>query len=200
MNNTLHIICTVYGRALNLRVLIGSILLQTDPRWRLYIVHDGPAGEDIMAVIREAQDPRIKFECTNSVNGYWGHPNRKIMLSKIPFNRKDFVLITNDDNYYVPTFVEVMLQHTGKAANLIGLVYCNTLHSYLQYDVLKTALKRKFIDMGSFIVRVDVARKVGFNAVEEFEADGIYAEACAEYCHRFRLRSIYVQKTLFVHN
>jgi hypothetical protein len=53
--------------------------------------------------------------------------------------------------------------------------------------------------MGSFIVRVDIAKKIGFKSME-LNGDGAYAEECANFCTRIRLKINYIQKPLFVHN
>lgn len=197
MKGTLHVICTVYDRVIPLRILIASIQVQTDPRWRLYIVHDGPASEDWrVEMTKYAADPRITYIETPTINGNFGHPNRAIMLKKLPINRSDYVLITNDDNYYVPLFIELM---GNRCKPRTGMVYCDTLHSYLKYDVLKSAIKVNYIDMGSFIVRLDVAKKTGFRH-SHLSADGTYAVECAAFCRKLSLEVAYVGKALFVHN
>lgn len=196
---TLNVICVAYKRTLPLKILINAFLNQSDPRWRLFIIHDGPASEDLHQMLAQHKDVRILYQQTETLNGSWGHPNRRAMLGKMPFNHRDFVLITNDDNYYVPTFVEVMLKHAGKRANPVGMVFCDTLHNYTGYEVLHTSIRRGRVDMGSFIVRNDVAKKVGFN-FDDFDADGIYAEQCSAYCRRYKIGVVYVPKCLFVHN
>jgi hypothetical protein len=81
----------------------------------------------------------------------------------------------------------------------VGMVYCDTVHSYTQYDVLKTEVREGHIDMGSFAVRLDVARKIGFRHIH-FSADGTYAMECANYCRMRRLRLVHIAKPLFIHN
>ncbi len=195
--STLHVICTVFGRAITLRRLIDCFILQTDPNWELHIIHDGPPPREIPAVMSLYRDERIHYEETPQVNGFWGHPNRKIMLHKLLFNRTDFVLMTNDDNIYAPVFVAEMLKK-GRRGETVGMVYCDTIHSYLDYNILKTQLKVNYIDMGSFIVRVDVAKKVGFNHTH-LSADGTYAVSCAEHCRSVRLACLPIPKALFIH-
>jgi len=193
---TLHVIVTVFGRAIHLRRLVDCFYLQTNTNWRLHVIHDGPAAADVIAVMSTYRDERIFFECTPKVNGYWGHPNRDIILRKLVLNHSDYVLITNDDNIYVPTFVESFLKKCKNPR--VGFVYCDTLHSYLGYDVMKTELKENHIDMGSFIVKLDVARKVGFKH-RHFSADGTYAVECVKYCRQHRLSVLYIPKALFIH-
>jgi hypothetical protein len=60
-------------------------------------------------------------------------------------------------------------------------------------------MQTNHIDMGSFIVRADVAKTVGFTS-DAFHADGIYAEAAAAYCNTTGLGIVYIPKAIFVHN
>lgn len=195
----LHVICTAYNRPIQLRMFIDGMLLQTCPTWRLYIIYDGPAPETIKSVMALYHDSRISFTETPTVNGAYGHPNRRSQLSKLPLNHTDFVLITNEDNYYVPKFIQIMLPMARALSRKIAMVYCNTVHSYLEYGVLDTQLKVDHIDMGSFIVRVDVAKKVGF-VNTNLSADGTYAVSCAKFCKRVNLSIIKHSKPLFIHN
>ena len=195
-NPILHVIVTVFKRNIQLRQLIDSFLLQTCADWQLHIIHDGPVTPEIIAVLTLYSDPRIIFTETPQVNGIWGHPNRKFMLDNIQSTATDFILITNDDNQYTPVFVEYFLKECNGA---IGFVYCDTIHSYMKYDILKTQVKENHIDMGSFIVRADIAKKTGFKHLH-ISADGKYAEECVANCKRANLKIAYIPKCLFVHN
>jgi len=194
---TLHVICTAYKRTTTLGLLISSFLIQTDLRWILYIIYDGPVPEDVQRIINFYKtDQRIRFSNTPTLNGQWGHPNRAMMLNSLGGACDDYVLITNDDNYYVPTFVEDFLKQVRPD---IGMIYCNTLHSYMKYNILYTRIKENLIDMGSFIVKQSIAKSVGFKH-RHLSADGRYAEECAEKCRVQRLKVIYIDRCLFVHN
>jgi hypothetical protein len=194
---TLHVICTVYNRTIPLRMLIDCFLVQNNPNWKLYIVCDGPASEGVKKIIEGYKtEPRITFIQTPHRLQKWGHPNRKMMLERLSGMKDDYVLITNDDNYYMLVFVDHFLGSCGKDT---GMVYCNTIHNGMDYGILYTRIKVNSIDMGSFIVRLDVAKVVGFNHMV-LQADGIYAEECARYCQDHRLAIKYIDKPLFVHN
>jgi hypothetical protein len=192
----MQVICTVFRRAIHLRRLIDCFVLQTDNRWELHVIHDGEPTPEVMATMALYDDPRITFTSTPEVNGHYGHPNRNLMLGKLASKTDEFVLITNDDNQYVAKFVEFFL----KACNPeVGFVFCDTVHSYEQYNLLVTQVKENHIDMGSFIVKLDVARRVGFNYTH-LSADGKYAEECAAYCKLRRLRIVHIPKPNFIHN
>lgn len=196
MSRTLHVIMVAFKRAIPLRIMIDCFLVQDSPDWKLHIIHDGPAPQDVRDVINSYHDPRIEYEETPTVNGSWGHPNRGMGLRKLSLNHRDYVLITNDDNYYVPCFVKKML---ARANGVAGMVYCDTVHSYFGYDVLRTELRENYIDMGSFIVRVDVAKRVGFTYTH-LSADGTYAEKCAEYSLKRRMPVFHAKFAYFIHN
>jgi hypothetical protein len=193
---TLHIITVAYGRPIQLRTLIDCFLVQTDNRWMLHIIYDGPAPQEVQEVIGLYNDNRVNFYCSEHRNGNYGHPNRRKMLEKLKAEPDDFILMTNDDNYYVPLFVEYMLQ---QGTHTVGIVYCNTTHSHFQYREQVTQLKENFVDMGSFIVMARVAKAAGFK-YDDFSADGKYAEECALYCRANSLQTIHVPKCLFIHN
>lgn len=200
MKNTerkLHIICTVYKKALELGLFINSFLVQTNPNWVLHFVHDGPATDEIKTIISNCKDNRVMFQETKKVNGHYGHPNRNLLLNSIVVKDTDYILITNEDNYYVPVFVEYMLKETvGKS---VGIVYCNMVHSYLKYSILNTRLIKNKIDCGSFIVLASVAKKAGFNEIVH-NADGIYLEECKRISDNNGMQSIKIEKPLFIHN
>lgn len=192
----LHVICTAFGRVLTLQTLINSFILQTNPNWRLSIIHDGKPQQEMEKMISEYTDTRISFEYTQTVNGCYGHPNRGLMLQQIGGTEKDYVLITNDDNYYVPAFVGMML---GAAVENTGIIYCDTIHSYFGYTVHKSQLRRLHIDMGAFIVPYLIAKEIGFND-RHHSADGTYAEKCNQLCVIKNLKNVYIEKPLFIHN
>lgn len=192
----IKIICVAYERAIAMRGLIDCFLLQTNPNWELAIIHDGRASQDVLDTINLYSDYRIIFSESEQRNQQYGHPNRKMMLEKMEMSSEDFVLITNDDNYYAPVFVEYMLREINPN---VGMVYCDSVHSHFQYIHHKTQVRVDYIDIGSFIVRIDIAKRVGFGGVA-FNADGVYACLCFDTCRKFGLCSAYIPKPLFVHN
>lgn len=192
----LHVLCTAFHRPIQLRMMVDSFLVQSCDKWRLTVVHDGNAPPEIKDIMGWYHDERISFIETDIVGGHYGHLNRKAFLQKISGDRDDFVLITNEDNYYIPEFVEFFL-HECKPH--VGMVFCNTVHSYMEYNILLTKVKENHIDMGSFIVRLDVAKQTGFNHIH-LSADGRYAEECLQTCHKKGLVAIGINKPLFTHN
>ena len=193
---TLQIITVAYQRPKEIKLLISSFIIQTNPNWLMYIIHDGPTPKEITDIVTEFQDKRLIL-CESKVRkAKWGHPNRKMMLDKIPAEPDDPVLLTNDDNYYVRTFVDKMLSGMTKA---VGMVYCDMLTNYYDYAFVSCIPKVNNIDMGAFVVRADIAKKVGFNSVK-IEADGIYCEEVVKYCKENNYRVLKIDRVLFIHN
>jgi hypothetical protein len=195
-NMKLHIICTVFKKVTPMGRLIYDMILQSNPNWFMHVIHDGKAPQELIDLIDSFKEPRIDFRETPQINGFWGFPNRKLMVQEVQSEPQDFILCTNDDNQYLQVFVEYFLNACQPD---VGFVYCDTIHNYMGYDILKTEVRSCHIDMGSFIVRSDVAKKVGFNHQHE-QADGSYAEECAAECRARGLRIVYIPKCLFVHN
>jgi hypothetical protein len=192
----IKIMSVAYERPVPMRILIDCFLVQTNPNWELTIIHDGQASDNVRRIISLYNDPRIIFKESPRRYGVYGHPNRKIYLEQVESSKDSFVLLTNDDNYYVPIVINEILSQYKPT---LGLVYFNAVHSHFQYNVLKTEIKVNKIDVGSFVVRTDVAKAVGFSNFA-FNGDGYYAESCLGYCKSHGLGVIYIPKPLFVHN
>jgi GT2 family glycosyltransferase len=206
----LYIICVAYERPIALRLLIDSFLLQTNPNWELIIIHDGLASKEVLKTIGryyyqerfQKQINEFWFESQERY-GLFGHPNRRKMLQMLKGNKDDYILITNDDNYYVPFFIEYLMKVADRN---VGFIYCDAITRVAyedqitrDYKVLYSQIEISKIDMGSFIVRLDIAKKVGFDS-DLFHADGIYAVECCKECKRQGLKPEYVDKPLYVHN
>jgi GT2 family glycosyltransferase len=192
----LHVLCIAYQRPVQLRMLIDSFVLQTDHRWDLHVIHDGPPSENILKVMDLHGDPRIRLEYDNVQVGNIGHSLRRSKLQALRGEIDDYVLITNDDNVYVPRFVEFMLQYANMDT---GIIYCNTVHSNLVYRGQISELRVNHIDMGAFIVQLPLAQEVGFNSTLP-HADGIFARQCKQACIKKGLIYLHVNKFLFIHN
>jgi len=192
----LRVMSVAYERPIPMRILIDCFLVQTNSNWELTIIHDGKASEDVWRTVALYNDPRIIFQESPERYGIYGHPNRKRYLEQITPSKDSFVLLTNDDNMYVPILVNEIL---SKCNPNVGMVYFDAVHSHFQYNVLKTEIKVNRIDIGSFVVRADVAKTVGFTNFA-FNGDGYYACSCAQYCRKHGLNIVSIAKPYFIHN
>jgi glycosyltransferase involved in cell wall biosynthesis len=194
----LHVITIAYDRPVGLRGLIDSFILQSNPDWDMIVFHDGPASFSVRQTASLYEnDKRVSFVETSGRQGNWGHANRKAGLQMLMGEPGDFVLITNDDNYYIPRFVEYMFDIASQGN--VGMVYCDFLHHTLNYINMISQPKLNYIDMGAFIVDLALAQEVGFNH-DVAGADGLFAEECNAKCIERGLRSVHIEKTLFIHN
>jgi hypothetical protein len=113
------------------------------------------------------------------------------------------LLITNDDNYYCPKFIELMVP--PMKANEADIAMCNMIHSHdhpgcrpqPSYMPFETRPERDSVDIGCFIARTDWAKRVGFRD-KGYAGDATYFEdllSCSE-----QPTVLKVNRTLFVHN
>ena len=182
-------------RRASLKCLLYALQAQTWVNWVCEITHDGPGVE-----IGEFNDidPRIKFMVTHERKGSHGHPHRQGALNRLMDQGCDWLLMTNDDNYYVPVFLEWLLSeaYTDVGDLSCDMVWCDMVHSHKLWQPLQTMLCRGRIDLGGFLVHRDVARKVPFDD-HSFAGDWTYVERICEQTMR-TVRKVYA--TLFVHN
>jgi hypothetical protein len=194
---TLHVICAAYKRVIPLRILIDSFIVQTNPNWKLYVIHDGEMPAEVSNISSHyTDDPRVTFHQSVQRNGNSGFVNRDAMMKSIMGDSSDFVLGTNDDNYYVPTFVDEILRECRPG---VGMVYCDMVLSGIGYQLLPTILKVYHVDMGAFVVNLPLAQRVGINNLTGI-ADGLFAEDCVRECKILGLMTTKIAKILFVHN
>jgi hypothetical protein len=196
---TIHVLCFAYERHIPLRILIDSFVLQTYSNWNLKVIHDGPASDSVLSTLQLYSDPRIKYIIPPIQLGKWGNDHRKYFLDKLEADDNDFVLLTNDDNYYVPRFIELITKELEANTN-VGIIYCDTVHNHLVYSGQVSEIEVGKIDGGCILVKADIAKKIGYVNVDLGHADGLYALDCAKYCKDNNYNIIHLSKFLFVHN
>jgi hypothetical protein len=174
---------------------VSSILAQTNQNWNIHIVGDNipePNLQRLKSFLNVINDDRIKL--TNLPDRYndWGHTPRNIGLG---LATSEWVIMTGEDNYYCPEFVDLMLQ----GSNGQHLVYCNMVHNWVnkEYVPIKTKLELGFIDIGCFMVKTNMGNKIKLNTKEEW-ADWYYVQ---EFMNKYKHAKINkVNKVLYVHN
>jgi glycosyltransferase involved in cell wall biosynthesis len=176
----LTVVCVSYKRYREIHVLINSLLSQTLQNWKLLIIHDGPDAQmeaEVKPYLERYPD-LIRFQCTETRYNDYGHTLRKMGIEAAD---TEFVLLTNDDNYYARKFLQYMFDAI-REQNL-DMVLCNMIHSHknpgaykqLDYNVFDSYPSIFYIDVGNFILRTSHAKAVGFNDTS-FNADGVFVE------------------------
>lgn len=188
-------ICTVFK---TYPQIISALKLQTHQNWELILIHDGQCEDGYFELVSSLSggDERITF--TESIDrvGNWGHALRQQALQTNDLG--NYVVITNADNYYVPTFIEYMLKGFLKSHTAVA-TYCEKMtHSYKAWDVIQCRTERGYLDCGGVMVRSEVAKEVGWSNTTEHSADWVYF---SEIAQRYSWKNfIQVRGNLFVHN
>ena len=189
----LEFVIATYTDTESLILLLQCLRVQTSDNWIANVVIDGHDIKYDSLKSMYANDKRIRFTNIDGPNNDWGHTPRNYGLEQAT---GDFVILTSDDNYYVPTFVEVVT----KAANADTLfMYCDMIHNYSAYVPQECQPRLYHIDMGNMVLRPDLANQIKLNPKIE-AADGVL---CEEYINRFcqdRSTIIKIKNTLYVHN
>lgn len=170
-------------------------MAQSNPNWKAHIVADCP-DNDIVDRIKQMidffNDRRIKLTVLPERYNDWGHTPRQYGVDK---STEEWVIMTGEDNYYTPEFVNSMLIQAKNQ----HFVYCDMVHNWInqEYIPIKTKLNLGHIDIGAFMVKTNMAQKIRLRVTEEW-ADWYFVE---EFVNKFKHANIKkVNKVLYVHN
>jgi len=185
-----QIICVTYNQREELKCLINSIKSQTVNSWFLRIIHDGNCHKykTLKKELNEENylSEKVTIECTEERYNDWGHSLRDYALQN-QNKKSDWTLITNGDNYYLPTLIETILAYS-KEKPKAELLYWDLIQRFdkeihktprTTYQQLISQLKVGHIDIGAVAVKTKIASKVGFKS-RRFEADWDYIKDCLE--------------------
>lgn len=198
----LTIICVSYRRYKEIPVLIHSFLAQTVQNFKLIVLHDGYDKEmyHLLSEFKERNPGVVDFLFSDERYDDWGHTLRDIGIKMVD---TEYLLITNDDNYYCPVFIENMF--AAIKSYQADIVLCDMIHSHNQpggrqqhpYSLFQTAPQRCSIDIGCFIVRTELAKHAGFRD-KGHDGDATYFEDLINLKEDVRISK--VNQVLFVHN
>ena len=166
-----------------LKLFLLSMQRQRHENWEVVAVTDGP-NPLAARVVAEAQDERIRLIETEKPLGRWGHPHRQLGLDAC---QGEFIGLSNDDNYYVPGYLEQMLNALKNA----DVATCLIVHSYAGWQVVPAGR-----DLGSWIARASLVRQIRWPG-EHFTADADYLQKLIDLAGD---RVVQLQRPLFVHN
>lgn len=192
-------------------VIVPSMLEQTYPNWELHLVHDGPAPTGY----KFCDDERIIFTETPSRRKEYGHPIRIEWLHKIRSGKisGDYVVITNEDNYHVPVYLDKLVAPLAADPSIAG-TYCSMMvHNYKGedgtipkngdhftdgYGVIDTSPRLGYMDCAAALIRAEIAGRAGWPSTRH-SSDWDYLNRIAQNVggwHKFKK----VFGALLVHN
>lgn len=178
-----------YNRIYPLNSMLASLLAQTDRDWRATVIVDN-TNIDIIGFLTVPIDERIQYKNMDKRYNDYGHTPREIYKQ---LSTADYIVMTGDDNYYTPNFVEELRKNVVRNP---GLVYWDMVHSHFDYKCFASVPAHGRIDMGAFATRTDLAKQIKLNT--GFAADGDFVE---DFNKKFpKEQKVHIKKTLFVHN
>jgi glycosyltransferase involved in cell wall biosynthesis len=190
----IEFIIPTYNRPDKLMVILMSLKVQTVNQWRVHVVAD--AIYDGYQEVKDyfKNDDRFKFSELNGPHKDWGHTARNYGLEHL---EEEWVVMSGDDNYYVPVFVETFLESI-KFRNDVNFVHCNLVHNWVNNDYipLVSAPRVNRIDIGNFMSKSEFSKQLRLD-VTKANADGLFVE---EYIDKFKGNIIHIEKFLYVHN
>ncbi len=131
-------------------------------------------------------DARVRLVETERARGNWGHPYRQ---QGIDSARGELIGLSNDDNYYVPGYLEQMVNALERER--AELAMCDMLHSYWGWRLLRAGH-----DLGSWIARRELVLRTPWEG-EDFFSDARYLERLKKNAGD---RIAVVDRPLFIHN
>jgi hypothetical protein len=181
--------------------LLHALRAQTYPDWVCAVVQDGPwpesppGGRRLCGDLADAvPDSRVRFYDTPDRLRAHGHPWRQSTVELLAAEGCEWLTLTNDDNWYAPVYLE-WLTFTAVNTPDCDFVYCDLVHSHQLWKPVATQPRYRHLDLGAFLVRTELARKVPFDKFE-FNGDGDWIDRLVA-----RARAVNkVPATLMVHN
>lgn len=186
----IEFIIPTYSGSNCIRTLLECLNQQTSKNWKATIVCDGQSAMTNQ-LVKDLLIPG-KIDLISLPDGPhkdWGHTPREVGKNQ---STGDFIVMTGDDNYYVPSFVQEVSEHTTN----YDFIYCDMLHNQYDYRPFITQPTLNYIDIGCFAIRGNIAKKIPLN--KTYSADGEFVQ---EYIKRYGTSRVKkINKILYVHN
>lgn len=190
----IEFVIPTYNRVDHLMCLLNSLCAQTNDNWVAHVIADCPPQGTLDKVMKYFKgDDRFIFTILPDRYNDWGHTPRNIGLEMA---KEEWVVMTGEDNYYTPVFVDEFLKVVTPNSHFI---YCDMVHNWLNFDYihLKSKPVMDHIDIGNFMTKSKYAKQLTLDTTLA-AADGKFVE---EYLRKFPTGTItYIKKILYVHN
>jgi hypothetical protein len=170
--------------------LLLSLERQTYSNWEAVIQTDGPR-EDVRRMLQceWLTKDRIELHETLEACGWWGFPCKQ---EGFALCKGQYMVATNDDNYYVP----IWLQRMVETAQLgYELVLCDRVNSDGGFCYTVGVPIEGTVDLGCALVKKELVNKVPWPRGNEPTCDGRWIEELSKKANKAAI----VRKALFVH-
>jgi len=190
----IEFIIPTWNRPNQLMTVISSIFSQRDDRWKIHVVADGIYDGYQKVKDYFIGDERIRFTELETPGRDWGHTPRNYGLEHAT---EDWVVMSGDDNYYTPVFVDHFLNAAKPSG--VKFVYCDMINNWtdFKYYHVQAAPVYGRIDIGNFMTKRIYAQQLRLDITNE-AADAKFVD---EYLNKFTKVGVkYIPKPLYVHN
>lgn len=188
----IEFIIPTWERPEELKVILQSLMVQTNPNWKAHVVIDGLTNDYRGVKDLYQNEERVKFSHVDGPNNDWGHTARNYGLDNAT---EEFIVMSGDDNYYVPTFVYNFLEEAKQGRDL---VYCDMVHDLKHdgYQPIKSKIAEGFIDIGNFMTRRSIIGDLRL-ITNSYQADFKFVN----YINKHKTSKVgKINKVLYVHN
>ncbi len=155
--------------------------LQTDQRYHLFFLHDGPVEgrEDKVSVEDIDYGANTTFTIYPERRKFWGAYARKEWLESLDPEEYPFVYFCCADDQIVPIMVERVLQEFTRFPELVSVMF-QTPHHHYTYGLIPLGVGPYVnrADWASGVLRTSLAKKAGINFPEDYAADGLFWQDC----------------------
>jgi hypothetical protein len=110
---------------------------------------------------------------------------------------EEWVVMTGEDNYYTPKFVEFFLD-AAKSNLKSNFIYCDIVHNWINFEYIYIKSEPKFgkMDIGNFMSKREMAKQIKLDTSFP-QSDWKFI---SQYLNIYKSELIYIPKILYIHN
>lgn len=193
----IEFIIPTWERPEKLKVILQSLIVQTNPNWTAHVIIDGITSDYFEVKNIYQKEQRIRFSHLQENHNDWGHTARNYGLQKV---EEQWVVMTGDDNYYMPVFVEHFLG-IFNAHSTSRFVFCDMVHNlcYGGYKQVISEISLGKIDIGNFMTASKYAKQLTLQT-NSYQADWLFVQEFFEKFVTQEDHTFKINKILYVHN